>query len=431
MGRLFALIFLCTAFAARAQTFDTSATLALKYFKEAEIAGKNQQIWKAPLYGPTLFVEPVTRATYANEPDSAGILKPEAGIFKGVLPKDVMIANTSIRWQDKMWSVILWPLPTTPDERISLVLHESFHRIQNDIGFSQRSPTADHLSSMNGRIYFLLELRALSAALAKPVTNRRDDISNALLFREKRHQLFPATYKNEEILEMNEGIAEYTGMILGREKNNIRSHLFHQLDTAGQRKSLIRSSAYITGPVYGYLLYEKFPGWTQQVDSNSNFPELVSNYYHTGLRQKASETAIAEIIRKYNGAAIINTEKLNEQKRQLMASNYIRLFTQKPVLTIKLEKMGISFNPNTLFDLGKSGTVYPTAEVKDVWGKLTVSAVGMLMKDWKIISLPASEELKQDGQLIEGNGWKLTLNDHWKLTKIDPLHFELIKKSSP
>ena len=93
--------------------------------------------------------------------------------------------------------------------------------------------------------------------------------------------------------------------------------------------------------------------------------------------------------------------------------------------------MEISFNPNTLFDLGKSGTVYPTADVKDVWGKLTVSTVGMLMKDWKIISLSASEVLKQDGQIIEGNGWKLTLTAHWELTKIDPLHFELINKRNP
>ncbi|HLZ15890.1 MAG TPA: hypothetical protein VKQ08_02575, partial [Cyclobacteriaceae bacterium] len=123
------------------------------------------------------------------------------------------------------------------------------------------------------------------------------------------------------------------------------------------------------------------------------------------------------------------SEKLKEEKRLQTAKEYTDLYTRKPVLTITLIKMGIGFNPSLMFDLGEYGTVYPTAEVKDTWGQLNVSAPGMLMKDWKVITLPASEDLHANSGVIEGNGWKLVLKDHWELEKADPLHYKLVNKN--
>lgn len=409
----------------QAQPPDTSTALAASYFKEAATAARHQHIWPQPIYGRMLFIEPDSRTIWSNMPDSAGILKPGGGIYKGVLPKEVMIANTAIQWQGETWSLILWPLPANRDDRVNLMMHESFHRIQEKMGLPARSPTADHLSSMYGRIYYLLELQALKAALQKPVSGRTADLANALLFREKRQELFPNTFGNERILEMSEGLAEYTGVILGRQKDSILPHLYEQIDSAGARKSLIRSFAYTTGPVYGYLLYEKSPGWTQQVDSDASFPGLIEKFYHVPAPGLPDSAALAALGRQYNGDAIIPAEKLKEQQRLQIISQYTELFTQKPVLTIELVKMGIGFNPSNLFDLGEYGTVYPTAEVKDIWGQLTVSPPGMLMKDWKVITLPAGENPGVNGQTIEGKGWKIILNDHWQLMKTDPLHYKL------
>ncbi len=152
-----------------AQVIDTPGRLAAAYFKEAEVAAKNQKLWPVKLYGPMMFVNEQSRIVYANMPDSAGILRPAGEIYKGVLPKDVMVANTAINWAGRLWSVILWPLPQNHDERLNLVMHESFHRVQEQLGLPAHSPTADHLGTMDGRIYFLLELQALKAALSKPV----------------------------------------------------------------------------------------------------------------------------------------------------------------------------------------------------------------------------------------------------------------------
>src|SRR3569833_2133565 len=214
-----------------AVTATAQAPLAASYFKEAEAAAKNQQLWKVPLYGPMLFVDQQSRLSYANMPDSAGILNPGGGVYTGSLPKDVMDANTAIHWGGRTWSVLLWPLPQDRNERVNLLLHESFHRIQQQIGFPGKSPTADHLSTMEGRIFFFLELQALKAALQKPVNRRQTDLANALAFRQERARLFPLTFANERILEINEGLAEYTGAVLGR--RDLRPHLYAQIDTAG------------------------------------------------------------------------------------------------------------------------------------------------------------------------------------------------------
>jgi len=424
-----AAVFACLCvLACQAQTIDTAAQKAASYFKEAEIAAHNQHIWNAQLYGPTMFVDPQTRVTYANMPDSAGILKPDGDIYKGILPADVLLANTSVNWQGKLWSLILWPLPADRDERVNLVVHESYHRVQQQLGFPQHSPTADHLSSMDGRIYFLLELQALKAALSKPISQRDADLTNALLFREKRRELFPATFANERILEMNEGLAEYTGVILGRPKQNIGAHLNQIIDSARDHKSFIRSFAYTTGPVYGCLLYQKSPGWTLKIDSNSDFPLLIAKYYHISLPKHTETGLIARIEKKYDGDVIIKSEKAKEIKRLETVNEFTDLFTRKPVLTIKLVKMGISFNPSILFDLGEYGTVYPSAEIKDVWGHLTASAPGVLMKDWQVITLSA-EGISQNVKEIDGKGWKLLLNDNWTLTQTDSLHYKLVNKN--
>src|SRR6185503_6419048 len=427
MKKLLIVVFCWGAATCHAQTVDSVSRLAASYFKEAEAACRDQHIWKGKLYGPILFVEPQSRVAYANVPDSAGILKPEETIFKGILPKEVILANTSLYWGGKRWSVMLWPLLTDHDERVNLMVHESFHRIQDAIGFPAHSPTDDHLSSTYGRIYFLMELRALEAALKKPANRRGPDLTNALLFREKRRALFPNTFNNESILEMNEGLAEYTGVILGRPKDSIRKHLYRVIDTASVRKSFIRSAAYMTGPVYGYLLYEKDPEWTLKIDSNADFPALIEKYYQVDTPAPADDATIAALEKQYHAAAMIQSEKAKEGMRLQTVKQYVDLFTHKPVLTIKLVKMGISFNPNTLFDLGEYGTIYPTAYVKDNWGELAVTGGGMLMKDWQVIYVPMGDFSNTNRQVIEGKGWKIDLNGGWRLVKVDDLHYQLAK----
>ena len=426
---LFLLMAVLKIDAGYAQRADSVARLASAYFHEAEHAAANQAIWKQKLYGPMLFVDENTRTAWANMPDDGGILKPEGEIYKGTLPKSIIIANTSFDWGGKKWSMIIWPLPADRYDRLNLVLHESFHRIQDQLGLPAHSPTADHLSAKEGRIYFLLELQALKSALDKPKNERKYDLESALMFRQKRQMLFPETFRNEEILEANEGLAEYTGVILGRPGNTLRQHLEMVIEGAEKKESLIRSAPYITGPLYGCLLHDADASWTLKIDSGLNFTSLVKKYYHVKIEGNNLDADINKRLAQYDGARITASENLKSEAHEKLKKQYIDLFTANPVLVISLVNMNIGFNPNNLFDLGTYGTVYPTMTLKDAWGELDVTAGnGALMKDWHIVYLSAKDGIStKDTNTIEGKGWKLTLVNGWKLVA-DGSNFKLVKE---
>ncbi len=70
------------------------------------------------LYGPMLFVQPESRAVVANEADASGLLQKQGDVYAGVLPKDVMIANTAVDWAGKRWTMVMWPLLWTRSRAI-------------------------------------------------------------------------------------------------------------------------------------------------------------------------------------------------------------------------------------------------------------------------------------------------------------------------
>lgn len=69
---------------ATAQTGVTFTDTIRNYFDELRTeTKKGYKLWSTDLYGPILFVNPVTRTLYSNYPDSAGILKPDGKFYSG------------------------------------------------------------------------------------------------------------------------------------------------------------------------------------------------------------------------------------------------------------------------------------------------------------------------------------------------------------
>jgi hypothetical protein len=105
---------------------------AKSYFTEASLLCKEagERLWGVSLCGPMMFVDPASRLIAANQADAYGLLRPDAGVFTGILPADVNAANSSLEWSGVRWTQILWPLPEEVSNRKLLMAHESFHRIQ-------------------------------------------------------------------------------------------------------------------------------------------------------------------------------------------------------------------------------------------------------------------------------------------------------------
>lgn len=388
-------------------------------FKELNETLKEEkgQSWNHSLEGPLMLVNRNTRAIIANEKDNSGELIQRENLFVGKLPENINIANTAIEWNGKRWTMVALPLPETKEERLNLLIHESFHRIQPTLGFESLNEIQSiHLDSKYGRIYLKLELEALKMALNsnEPETH----IKNALLFRLYRYQNFPEAKKAENSLEINEGLAEYTGSILSqRKESDLKKHYISQIDRFYKMPSYVRSFAYFTIPVYGYFIQITDKDWNQQIKRETNLTDFFCDYWNVKY-QKLTNEDVLKLGEQYGIVSIIENETKREAQNEELKRKYKRIFLGDSIVEIGLENMKIGFNPSNIMPLDSFGTVYPNLRITDNWGILEVDSCGALVSPmWNKVTI-SYPEIRTD-TLISGRGWKLKLNNLWKLEKLD------------
>lgn len=393
------------------------ATQAQQYFEtmQRQCTADHGRLWGASLCGPVMFVDPSTRRMIANQVDPKGVLKSEHGVYVGVLPSDVLIANTSVEWEGVRWIQMLWPVVGDEARRRTLFAHESFHRIQPQVLPIEAGGDNVQLDTEQGRYTMLLEWRALAVALQAPNdADRRARIADALLFRAERYRLFPKAAASENALERNEGVAEYTGVVVGNDTPSARVAMALQdIQTHAGDPSLVRSFAYATGPAYGLLLDRYAPHWREMLrQSNASLPQLLAAALHLPAAQP-SAAVVEQHAARYGGAALLAAEQQRAHEHQQLLDRYKTALVDGPVLTIRLLDMHMQFNPNTVLSLGQAGTVYPHLKVIDDWGTLEVEQGALLSGDWKrvTVSAPATP----NGVDVHGAGWRLQLKSGWEL----------------
>src|ERR1044072_5769119 len=200
--------------AAQSPAIDTK--LAAQYFRQLKQTSDRDgsKTWGLLVYGPIILVDPLTGHVVANQADLEHKLTAEDGVFVGKLPGEISPANTATDWAGVHWTMVLWPVSEFRQPRERLLLHESFHRLQEKLGLPARDAVNTHLDTLNGRIWIQMEWRALERALRQTGPARQAAIADALLFRSYRRSLFPGSANNENALELNEGLAEFTGVKL-------------------------------------------------------------------------------------------------------------------------------------------------------------------------------------------------------------------------
>lgn len=403
----------------RGQQVDTTAQIQ-HYFAEWRVAASRDagRLWGKPLYGPFLLLDPASRLSWANVPDSAGLLRARGGLFAGRLPAELNAANTAFSWAGRRWSTALLPLPTNRFERLNLLAHEAFHRLQPSLGLEFSEPDNRHLDQETGRVYLRLELAALRQAVSAPTLGQANrHLRAALVFRACRRRLYPGAAANENRLEMNEGLAEYTGLLLsGRSAAQTRQHLLASSRLFERNPSFVRSFAYCTVPFYGYLLRLRTPSWNRHLTSRTDLTALFSTAFRLPPAiPPFSRTSALQAA--YGGPAIVAEERKREQQRQARLAAYHRQFQQKPYLAILLRKMNISFDPRNTVPLDTAGTVYPTLRVADEWGVLTANDGALISADWTRLTVASPTDTVSAA--IAGPGYTLQLRPGWRLHR-DP-----------
>jgi hypothetical protein len=411
------LYFVAVAVPLTAQEPPIDVDLAKAFFAEAETLGRaGADVWGVDLSGPLLFVHPGSRHTVANVPDTLGVLEPRSGVWVGELPSGVGIANTAVDWGGRRWTMVVWPLPYGRLSRGRLMAHEMFHRAQPELGFSGRDASNPHLDTGEGRLLLRLEWRALQAALADSGEARRPAVADALHFRARRHAAFPEGGLEERDLELNEGLAEYTGVRLAIPVNARAGWVVSQLESADVRASSApvgRSFAYATGPAIGLLLDAGAEDWRIRVDDTTSLGALLAEAYGVTVSPTGD---LAGRWGPYDGPRLEEEERDRSVRIAERNARFRERFVSGPTLTLPATaRIRYTFNPGDAEPFGEGGTVYGRTEVRDAWGLLRVDSGGALLvrEAGRIdhVVVPAPAELGSDP--LRGDGWTLELAAGW------------------
>jgi len=395
-------------------------SVAAKYFAEARALSDadSARLWGKAVYGPMLFVDPATRDLVANQADAEGKLIKDGDVYTGRWSADRAIANTATTWAGVKWTIVMWPLPADKVRRARLMAHELFHRIQDDLGLPAGNPANAHLDARDGRVWMQLEWRALAAALRSEGEPQRQAIADALAFRDYRRSLVPGAAAEENSLEMNEGLCEYTGVRLsGASDSEQREHSARRCESeARTNPSLTRSFAYASGPPYGLLLDRFNPNWRVGLTPASDLGALLRAAAGVAAPTVLKATA-QQRAANYDGSKLMADEDERESRQQKRLAEHRQRFVDGPVLTLPLgSEINFSFDPTNVETFDATSSVYPTLTVTDVWGVLEVSKGALMIRENGAprVVVPAPPQAEATPSHAS-DGWRLELKPGWTL----------------
>jgi hypothetical protein len=371
-------------------------------------------LWHKSLCGPMVLVDSSTRAAVANRPDPDNLFRKDGDVFIGEFPKQFTPSNTAIHWNGQEWSTVVLPLPVDPFRRLTLLAHESFHRIQPGLGLGASDAPNAHLDTESGRLWLRVELRALASALRSEGPAARQAAADAMLFRMYRHSLFPGSEAMEAAMEKQEGLAEYTGVFIAlRETGESVGREARIVEAFEDSDAFARSFGYATGPALGLLLDRYAAGWRERATST-----FLDSMLASALDVKPPQDLQGEALKRaapYGYAAVARAESEREERHQAVLADLTARFIDGPTLDFpRSQKMYRNFNPQTLVPFPPYGTYYPTGTFTAPWGKLEVQSGGALLAPDNM-SLRVSAPADPNARPVRGDGWVLELAPGWTI----------------
>jgi hypothetical protein len=393
-------------------TGNIELATAAQYFREFDslCAADGGKLWGVSFCGPVLLVDPATRAAVGNRADANGVLEPRAGVFAGQLPDSVGIANTAAEWSGTRWTMVIWwSLGGDPAERLAFMAHEAFHRIQPELGLTPFGEVNAHLDTAEGRFWIQMEWNALQRALLAEGDERRAAVADALAFRAARRARFPEAAEREIPLEIFEGLAEYSGMRLAgfSDERVVEAVAARRENDTG----FVRSFAYVSGPLYGFLLDGSGLDWRGDVGPEADLGAVLAEWLEPPARPAKKAARLA---RSYGGKELRKAERERERERNARLARWRAALIDGPVLVVDLKLVTSgTFNPNRVFPFGEKQTVYTDRSLIAEWGLLTVED-GLILEDdgngRAHVSLGGAAADHSSGE-----GWKLELNEGWNV----------------
>jgi hypothetical protein len=141
---------------------------------------------------------------------------------------------------------------------------------------------------------------------------RVQPVRDAFAFRQARLARYPEHVVSEYIIDINEGLASYTGVVLAAPSaEDAVARAPELLAGAEEGESYVRTFAYTSGPAYGLLLDAASPRWTRQMQPGDEPAELLMRAL--GIQPAADADAAAL---GYGGAELRAAEERRDRERQ-------------------------------------------------------------------------------------------------------------------
>jgi hypothetical protein len=279
-----------------------------------------------------------------------------------------------------------------------------------------------HLDALEGRIWLEMEWRALEHAFWQQGEERKRDVADALYFRNYRRSLFPAAEANEDALEMNEGMAEYTGFKLSTSSSEEYAVIVAAWLRAAPTRtpSYGRSFAYTSGPAYGGLLDLANKNWRTGLTPATNLGELLAQAYgvEVSAATALNKTEALRRAERYDGSEVVAIETEREAKHQARVAAARKTFVDGPVLVLPVgQEFNYTFDPNAVLTLDDELTLYEGGiQVTDAWGLLNTTEGALFVRGnrgFERVQVPAPADVSK--RPLTGKGWTLKLKPQWQV----------------
>ena len=380
----------------------------------------NGKLWGKTLYGPTMFVDVQTRNLVANQQNKENSFEQKGDLFFGQLPEDIIIANTSISYCGEDWTCVIWDDSRDLLTSTQLLIHESLHRIQDEIGLPSCGSSNQHLDETEGELQLKLELGILKDLLQNDSKDLTEGLRDAMTVRKYRQTMFPNG--NENQFECHEGMAEYTAfklLPLDNDNEAIRKGLVAAAITKGMDGSGFGNSfAYLTGPAYGLLIDEMIPDWRNSIRSGKTIPDVIST--EVAIPDTVENAEIERISARYNLTEYLNKERSRLEARDKEDAELRDRFSESKWLVIPNDNINFGFNPSErLVAYDTIGVICNTMQLRGSFGTLEVGNGIMRTHNWSNFIIPYSEDHCDA---------KISLNPDYAIEPVDEKSFTIVKK---
>jgi len=369
---------------------------------------ESQQLWNVSLNAPVIIIDHFKNKIYFTAIENGEVQPIKEEEWNNKVP----LANSFFDYEGKRYITIIHAaLMNSPcEQRINLLSHEIFHTYQKGLGIENQHSVNYHMDEVEGRALLQIEMKALQQALSGDISGLYD----ALHVRTYRQSIYPNN--NEDLYELNEGLAEYTGAKLS--VANMHEYVKNRLNYDISR-GYTNAFGYFTGSAYATILDTLYPQWRYDKDLTKGLIYLIKKEmpeYNIAIEKNGLDKLLA----KYDYTLI-----LEKEKEELSSFGDIEKFKKlldpaTSKLCLPNQRINFTYNPHDRVIVLDNAVLLRNMNIMGEWGQLRIKSGVVRMNDWSAFYLlpPTSISLN----VVQGDDYELNLNQDWKIEEENGLY---------